>query len=135
MVHHVAQPCDSVQRECGARSGLVGGADGTFWDGRQTKMVTLSQRRSAKQREYHHQVDLFLAKCSGHRFPRIHMAPAMRCTIVAMLSSSPECYQACTFYPSLIQTNHLHTLSPDVFSTECCPAGIGSVGHLRCCVI
>ena len=57
------------------------------------------------------------------------------CTIGAMLSSSPECYKACTFNPSLIQTNRLHNLSSDVFSTACCPAGIGSVGHPRCCVI
>ena len=50
----------------------------------------------------------------------------------AMVSSSPECYKACTFHPSLIQTHHLRTLSPDVLSTKCCPAHIGSVGHPRC---
>ena len=46
------------------------------------------------------------------------------CTIVTILSLSPECYKACMFYPSLIQTHHLITWSPDVVSTECCPAGV-----------
>ena len=64
-----------------------------------------------------------------------HSAAATQCTVGAMLSWSPECYKACPFYPSLIQKNHLHTLSPDVFSTECCPAGIGSVSRSQCCVI
>ena len=56
------------------------------------------------------------------------------CTVGAMLSSSPECYKAWTFYPSLIQTHRLRTLSPDVLYTKCCPAHIGSVGHPHCLV-
>ena len=59
---------------------------------------------------------------------------ATRCTVVAMLSLSSECYKACTFYPSLIQKHPLRTLSLDVLSTACCPGGIGSVSRSQCCV-
>ena len=43
----------------------------------------------------------------------------LRCTVVAMRSSSPECYKACTSRPYLVQTHHLRSRPPDVFSTYC----------------
>ena len=69
--------------------------------------------------------------CTG--IGHYHLA-VMRCTIVAMLSLSPECYKACTFDPSLVQTHRLRTRSPDVFSTKCFPADFRHVSLLHCCV-
>ena len=57
----------------------------------------------------------------------LSLPAATGCTGVVMLSLFPECYEACIFYPSLIQVHHLITHSPNVFSTECCPAGIRHV--------
>ena len=50
------------------------------------------------------------------------------------LSSSSECYKACTFYPFLISTHQLVTRSPDVFSTEYYPRDFRQVSRPHCCV-